>query len=95
MLSKCANPRCNNIFRYFHEGKLYAADPTVSATVERKEFLRYVKKSVSPEYAWLCSLCCIYMAIRWDEKLGLIAVGKSQINSGERIYANQQNVTRH
>lgn len=28
MLSKCANPKCSEIFRYLHQGKIFSLAPT-------------------------------------------------------------------
>lgn len=56
MLSKCANPVCSNIFRYFREGKLYLVDSKTQSS-----------KSRVLEYFWLCSSCCREMTIRIDD----------------------------
>lgn len=55
MLSKCANPACSNVFRYFHEGKLYLVDSKTASTESR-----------ALEYFWLCSGCCREMTIEID-----------------------------
>ena len=47
MLSKCANPKCSNTFRYFREGKLYLIESKAQPN-----------KSRMLEYVWLCSSCC-------------------------------------
>ena len=56
MLSKCANPRCANTFRYFGEGKLYVSEPKAQAG----------NHSVL-ECFWLCSTCCRDMTVQIDD----------------------------
>lgn len=76
MLSKCANPNCSNPFRYLHEGKLYLIS-SVSRFDGRKQ-LSTACKFLSPEYAWLCSVCSSYMTIIIDEENGTIVVCASE-----------------
>jgi hypothetical protein len=77
MLSKCANPRCSNIFRYLHEGRLYLINST-SRVDGRKLSSTRAGKSGSPEYAWLCSACSSCMTIHLDEENGTIMVRMSE-----------------
>ena len=37
MLSKCANPPCQNAFCYFHEGKLYLIEPKAASSKHRPQ----------------------------------------------------------
>lgn len=55
MLSKCANPMCSNVFRYFHEGKLYLSNAKAHSSPSRVL-----------ECFWLCSSCCRDMTIQID-----------------------------
>jgi hypothetical protein len=56
MLSKCANPKCSNTFRYFRDGKLYVSEPKAQAGNHRVL-----------ECFWLCSTCCLDMTIQIDD----------------------------
>jgi hypothetical protein len=67
MLGKCANPLCSKTFRYLHEGKLYLIN-SVSYSGAWKRLSMRAGISTSPEYAWLCSVCCSLMTIRMDEE---------------------------
>ncbi len=58
MVSKCANPKCSESFRYLREGRLFHFEATVnhkhtrgSSTVRR------------PEYFWLCANCAATFTI--------------------------------
>jgi hypothetical protein len=72
MLSKCANPNCSNTFHYLHEGKLYLIGSHPGK--ERRNDLSRHTGGPRTEYAWLCSSCCRYMAIRFDQELGTVVV---------------------
>ena len=73
MLSKCANPLCSNTFRYLHQGRLYVIN-SVSRRDGRKRFSRCISESQTPEYAWLCTVCCSCMTIAIDEENGTIVL---------------------
>jgi hypothetical protein len=59
MLSKCANPACNAVFRYLHEGKVFRLerrhddDPEVHC----RDF----------EYFWLCSSCASSLTVVFEQ----------------------------
>ena len=48
MLNKCANPSCNESFRYLYEGKLFRLEAGMGRGCE----------VVDAEYFWLCPKCC-------------------------------------
>lgn len=77
MLSKCANPNCSNTFRYLHEGKLYLIGSRPEKA-RRNDLSRHTGEPRPPAYAWLCSSCCRYMAIRFDQEVGAVVIGKSK-----------------
>ena len=77
MLSKCANPHCSNMFRYLYEGKLYLIESCQPKT-RRNDSSRLTSESRRLEYAWLCSSCCHYLSIRFDQELGVVVVRKSE-----------------
>lgn len=54
MLSKCANPACQNTFRYLNEGKVFLAD-WVGSTQENRE--NYDACWRRTEMFWLCDAC--------------------------------------
>lgn len=60
MLSKCANPRCSEILRYLHKGKIFCLAPTPevqTATGKRNPALE--------ERFWLCERCSKEMTLVW------------------------------
>src|SRR5579884_1813682 len=60
MLSKCANPGCDETFRYLHQGKIFRLypNPILRASAPGIE-------SVIAERFWLCSQCCETMTVVW------------------------------
>jgi hypothetical protein len=58
MVSKCANPSCSAIFRYFREGKLFhlAVGP---AALEAADVL----ETPALEHFWLCGECSSQMTL--------------------------------
>jgi hypothetical protein len=60
MLSKCANPECNQIFRYLHEGKIFRLAPTPSMHAVAVEL-----GPLMTERFWLCEQCAKRFTIVW------------------------------
>jgi hypothetical protein len=73
MLSKCANPTCPTTFRYLKEGRLYVIAPREALAGHQP---RCSTKSGQPEYAWLCSSCCLYLSVEVDRELRARVVRK-------------------
>ena len=65
MVSKCANPRCNEPFLYFHQGKLYRRERAASPNGNGSK-----KRSV--EFFWLCNNCADKMTLTFEQ--GVISV---------------------
>lgn len=61
MISKCANPKCNSVFRYLHEGRLFQFEVRPS-TGGRSESATG-KPSQNFEYFWLCDSCASRMTL--------------------------------
>ena len=73
MLSKCANPDCENIFRYMHEGKLFRLEvdaPTRagSNSVTNGEI---TKSGRHLEFFWLCDNCAARMTLVYRKGFGI------------------------
>jgi len=60
MLSKCANPECNEKFLYLDQGKVFRLwpNPRLHASAEQHERLL-------SERFWLCAECARTMTIVW------------------------------
>lgn len=76
MLAKCANPSCENRFRYLREGKLFSfrgvpLDDQVIRNCETKE------------HWWLCPQCAVTLTIRFDPASGMRVVPKTRFERGE------------
>lgn len=70
MVTKCANPVCNNVFRYLKGGKLFLVDkppivPTSALTGLEAELC---KKGSRDEYFWLCEECALSMTLTFEKK---------------------------
>jgi hypothetical protein len=61
MLSKCANPDCQEQFRYLHQGKLFQLSPV-------PELQQFTEESYGSLYErfWLCDKCCRNLTVIWD-----------------------------
>jgi len=62
MLTKCAAPTCNVLFRYLGRGRLYRVEPDSSGTSDSDEF----GTSFQEEYFWLCEHCCEQFHLNLD-----------------------------
>jgi len=60
MLSKCANPACNETFRYLHQGKIFRLAPTPAMHAIALEL-----GSKMHERFWLCDACSAEFTIVW------------------------------
>ena len=60
MLSKCANPGCNETFRYLHQGKIFRLCPTPEVQIATGTF-----KPQLHERFWLCPRCSKKMTLVW------------------------------
>jgi hypothetical protein len=73
MLSKCANPKCSEIFRYLHKGKIFSLAPTpeVQAVAGMLPALE--------ERFWLCERCSKEMTFVWNgARVRLVALPKKR-----------------
>ena len=73
MVSKCANPRCEARFRYFHTGKLFRLDK--ASGYERRRLLGDERDAKKPmrhvEFYWLCDDCAKEMTLIFDQASGV------------------------
>lgn len=65
MVTKCANPDCNNVFRYLKGGKLFLVDmpPIVPTSALSRLEAELCKKGARYEYFWLCEECAPRMTL--------------------------------
>ena len=73
MVSKCANPDCVAIFRYFHIGKLFRLE--TSSGQERRRSMGQDELENRPlrriEFYWLCGNCASQMTLVFDHEAGV------------------------
>jgi len=81
MLSKCANPSCDTVFRYLREGKLFEFD-TNSLPVLRESSTLRAKRTGRVEYFWLCAKCMSEMTLVVDRDRGVVTVPLHRKSSG-------------
>ncbi len=63
MVSKCANPWCQNVFKYFRGGRLFLLN--LSTRIDKEtDFRLYEERS---EYFWLCAKCAATMTMTVDQ----------------------------
>ena len=79
MLAKCVDPGCSARFRYFHEGRLFVFEPKPDAPMRGPPDPDYVGRSHSPQYFWLCSMCCSAMTVQPDGDHGVTVVRKQEV----------------
>ena len=75
MVSKCANPRCSNLFRYLHEGKLFRMETEIES--EGGSSSAYGTSGKKPrrhlEFFWLCDNCASTMTLTYEKGEGVKA----------------------
>ena len=64
MVDKCANPDCKTPFRYFRDGKLFAAHRPVKKKASSDS------PGIAVEFFWLCESCCARMTLVFDDPIG-------------------------
>jgi hypothetical protein len=62
MVTKCANPSCNNLFHYLREGRLFLVEAPLASAPNTD----YRERSHGSEYFWLCERCAHTMTITSD-----------------------------
>jgi hypothetical protein len=75
VVSKCANPECAAIFRYFHQGKLFRWETEVG--FDRRRTLGVEEGMQKPirrvEFYWLCGDCAEKMTLVFEKGVGVSA----------------------
>jgi hypothetical protein len=72
MLSKCANPSCSASFRYFHQGKLFRVETSLTANFTTSlgdgsvENINASRSKARVEFFWLCDRCAPEMTLEHD-----------------------------
>ena len=73
MLSNCANPKCSEIFRYLHQGKIFSLAPTPEVQTVTGML------PTLEERFWLCEQCSKEMTLVWGgTHLKLVALPKKR-----------------
>ena len=76
MVSKCANPKCSEVFRYLHQGKIFLLSPTP----EVEMVTGHAYPSLYERF-WLCDKCSREMTVVWggtQAKLVPLPIGAGQ-----------------
>lgn len=72
MVSKCANPKCGQAFRYLAEGRLFHIDVRRYPELARKR--PDPKRSEDIEHFWLCTECARQYTVTYIDGQGITAV---------------------
>ncbi len=80
MLNKCANPACSAVFRYFHEGRLFAMASLLHPRSNGQTCdVEYVERCEGVRYFWLCGNCSCSMTVQTDGGDGVRVVKKPDL----------------
>ena len=78
MVTKCANPSCAAMFRYFRGGKLFVLASNSRAMMHEGDFREH---GCATEYFWLCQECASTMTIISDGSIKPSKDGEEHIPS--------------
>src|SRR5215472_5276676 len=79
MLAKCANPMCENRFRYLREGMLFSFPGLpMSSQIGRNSETR--------EHWWLCAQCANTLTLHFDLDTGIHVLPKTKFECGECVH---------
>lgn len=73
MLAKCANPFCDQAFRYLRDGKLFLLERPRHARKAEKNGTAGRKQDL--EYFWLCARCSAAMIVVVNERGDVVVSG--------------------
>ena len=73
MLAKCANPYCEQAFRYLREGKLFFLDTAGNAPKSEKSGTTGRREHL--EYFWLCARCSGDMSVLVNDSGDVVLSG--------------------
>jgi len=69
MVSKCANPSCGAVFRYWHKGKLFRVEIGPLHAKTPSDGNRGPRRT---EFFWLCDDCAARMTLEYHREEGMI-----------------------
>lgn len=74
MVTKCANPSCENPFRYLRKGKLFLLEkpPITLISVLSPPEAEFRQSAPRGEYFWLCDECAQNMTVTSDGHGGVL-----------------------
>jgi hypothetical protein len=71
MVRTCANPKCGAVFKYLHEGKLFAFEGPQPSAAKNDGFSAMTRPT---RFFWLCSVCARAMTIAAGSNRGATLV---------------------
>jgi hypothetical protein len=71
MVSKCANPRCNVTFLYFHSGQLFRFETSARDTAQARDIDEMKKPVRRLEFFWLCDDCARNLTLGFKKEVGV------------------------
>jgi hypothetical protein len=66
MLSKCANPECQNTLHYLREGKVFKVESESGAFLVGDK-----KPQRKVEHFWLCGTCSAALTVTYHKEAGI------------------------
>jgi hypothetical protein len=89
MLSKCANPKCNAVFRRLGQGRLFEANFDDAMRRRRSgsadAALQMRKEPKSVEHFWLCDECAQHMTIGLNSHTNRVVLVPDLYGGGEEL----------
>lgn len=65
MVTKCANPSCENLFHYLREGRLFLVE--IPARPENAPGANQRTSKSKRECFWLCDICALTLTLTADK----------------------------
>lgn len=79
MLSKCANPSCFALFRYFHQGKLFRMELGITGENRNAVGQEAARSDRRAEFFWLCDRCASELTLTYDRRGSILVTRLDQV----------------
>ncbi len=84
MVSKCANPKCSNVFHYFGQGKVFEIR---SAVPRQSSGYAEAKNGNIVEHFWLCSTCSSTLTLAMNRQRKVLVIPRRPAKAAHTVVA--------